>query len=292
MTTLHRECRLRSHSRQTPVCISLLLATTRNSDLSMCSLSLRLCLLRRLRRLQGRFCRLSSSRPWTRQQHGLYVGVPSLFLHADHPGSLCELLGEDYFIFNLGLTLYNKLVLVKFPFPWTVTAIHTLCGGIGSSILQSQGVFDPASLGTRENLILGTSCARQCSSEAETDGGQSHFPFCTLSTLPCPISVSISLRSRWVPYSTIIGSDADPHTNWVMQFHQVVRAMTPLFTIAIAAAFLHKRHARKTYLSLIPVVMGVGFATYGDYYVCCPPPNPPLDLKLTALCSAHAGASY
>lgn len=46
--------------------------------------------------------------------------------------------------------------------------------------------------------------------------------------------------------------------------------MTPLFTIAIAAAFLHKRHSRKTYLSLIPVVMGVGFATYGDYYVGFP----------------------
>lgn len=56
------------------------------------------------------------------------------------------------------------------------------------------------------------------------------------------------------------------------QFHQVVRAMTPLFTIGISVIFLHKRHTRRTYLSLIPVVMGVAFATYGDYYVCafCP----------------------
>ncbi|KAH9942041.1 hypothetical protein B0H21DRAFT_751349 [Amylocystis lapponica] len=36
-----------------------------------------------------------------------------------------------YFAFNLGLTLYNKLVLVHFPFPYTLTALHALCGSIG-----------------------------------------------------------------------------------------------------------------------------------------------------------------
>lgn len=41
--------------------------------------------------------------------------------------------------------------------------------------------------------------------------------------------------------------------------------MTPLFTIVIAAALYGKRHSRDTYLALVPVVMGVVFATYGDY---------------------------
>lgn len=50
------------------------------------------------------------------------------------------------------------------------------------------------------------------------------------------------------------------------QFHQVVRAATPLFTIGITAVFLRQRSSLRKLASLLPVVAGVGFATYGDYY--------------------------
>jgi hypothetical protein len=40
-----------------------------------------------------------------------------------------------YFALNLWLTLYNKSVLIQFPFPYTLTALHALCGTIGASIL-------------------------------------------------------------------------------------------------------------------------------------------------------------
>ena len=46
-----------------------------------------------------------------------------------------------YFFFNLALTLFNKMVLVKFPFPYTLTAIHALFGSIGCYILHERGVF-------------------------------------------------------------------------------------------------------------------------------------------------------
>lgn len=49
-------------------------------------------------------------------------------------------------------------------------------------------------------------------------------------------------------------------------FHQVVRAATPLFTIFVTAAFLRQRFSLRKLVSLLPVVAGVGFATYGDYY--------------------------
>ena len=39
-----------------------------------------------------------------------------------------------YFALNLWLTLYNKSVLIQFPFPYTLTALHALCGTIGASI--------------------------------------------------------------------------------------------------------------------------------------------------------------
>ncbi|CAO3606996.1 unnamed protein product [Cunninghamella echinulata] len=48
-------------------------------------------------------------------------------------------------------------------------------------------------------------------------------------------------------------------------FHQVVRSMTPVFTVIISIAFLQKSYSRMIYLSLCPVVLGVGFATIGEF---------------------------
>ena len=51
-----------------------------------------------------------------------------------------------------------------------------------------------------------------------------------------------------------------------LPFHQVVRATAPVFTVAIYRIFLSNGYGFSTYLSLIPVIFGVGLATYGDYY--------------------------
>jgi hypothetical protein len=57
-----------------------------------------------------------------------------------------------YFIFSLLLTIYNKAVmqLMKFSFPWILTAIHTLCGWIGCRILLELGMFTPTRLSTKQ----------------------------------------------------------------------------------------------------------------------------------------------
>lgn len=57
-----------------------------------------------------------------------------------------------------------------------------------------------------------------------------------------------------------------PELTLFFQFHQVVRAATPLFTIFITAVLLRQRFSARKLVSLLPVVAGVGFATYGDYY--------------------------
>ncbi|GAA5843585.1 hypothetical protein JCM11251_007123 [Rhodosporidiobolus azoricus] len=131
-----------------------------------------------------------------------------------------------YFGFNLGLTLFNKLVLQGFPFPWTLTAIQMLSGTIGTQIALQQGYFTQARLTTKENVVM--------------------LMFSGLYTINIAVS-NLSLHLVSVP------------------FHQVVRAMTPLFTIVISIILYRKRYSKKTYLSLIPVVAGVVFATYGDY---------------------------
>lgn len=46
-----------------------------------------------------------------------------------------------YFILNLALTLFNKIVLVHFPFPYLLTATHALFGTIGCLLLVLNAVF-------------------------------------------------------------------------------------------------------------------------------------------------------
>ena len=48
-------------------------------------------------------------------------------------------------------------------------------------------------------------------------------------------------------------------------FHQVVRATTPVFTVLIYLYFHEATYSRSTLLSLVPIVVGVAFSTYGDY---------------------------
>jgi hypothetical protein len=61
-----------------------------------------------------------------------------------------------YFVFNLTLTIYNKLVLAGgFPFPYMLTAVHCLFGTMGSSICLKKGAFIQAQLTWSETLMVG-----------------------------------------------------------------------------------------------------------------------------------------
>lgn len=48
-------------------------------------------------------------------------------------------------------------------------------------------------------------------------------------------------------------------------FHQVVRATTPVFAIILNVLFLGKSYNTMIYVSLLPVILGVALATYGEY---------------------------
>ncbi|KAF5392905.1 hypothetical protein D9757_000849 [Collybiopsis confluens] len=132
-----------------------------------------------------------------------------------------------YFFFNLGLTLYNKGVLVKFPFPYTLTAIHALFGSLGGAILARFQVFVPPRLKRHETTILLT--------------------FSVLYSINIVVS-NVSLQLVTVP------------------FHQIIRSTTPIFTIIFSALLLGKSSTRPRMMALVPVIVGVGLATYGDYY--------------------------
>ncbi|KAH0831188.1 hypothetical protein J3R83DRAFT_13766 [Lanmaoa asiatica] len=114
-----------------------------------------------------------------------------------------------YFCFNLGLTLYNKAVLIHFPYGYALTALHALCGSIGGFALLRLGIL--------------------------------------LYTVNIAVS-NLSLELVTIP------------------FHQVVRAATPIFTLLLSMFLFGTRTSRQKIASLVPVIAGVGFATYGDYY--------------------------
>ena len=59
------------------------------------------------------------------------------------------------YFFNLSLTLYTEMVLVHFPYPYTVTALHTLCGTVGGWSLLVQGFFVQKKLLTSDTMALG-----------------------------------------------------------------------------------------------------------------------------------------
>ncbi|KAH7882936.1 triose-phosphate transporter family-domain-containing protein [Phlebopus sp. FC_14] len=132
-----------------------------------------------------------------------------------------------YFSFNLGLTLYNKGVLIHFPFAYTLTALHALCGSIGGVLLLNSGAYVPAKLSDADNLAL--------------------IAFSVLYTINIAVS-NLSLQLVTIP------------------FHQVVRSATPIFTILLSMFLFGARCSRQKTASLIPVIAGVALATYGDYY--------------------------
>ncbi|EWC45144.1 hypothetical protein DRE_06032 [Drechslerella stenobrocha 248] len=139
-----------------------------------------------------------------------------------------------YFGLNLALTLYNKSVMgskpdrpALFPFPYLLTGLHAMCGSIGCLFFYARGAFTFTRLSEYENIVM--------------------LLFSGLYTINIAIS-NVSLNLVTVP------------------FHQVVRAMTPFFTVIIFVVCFRKTYGYMTYISLIPVVAGVGFATAGDYY--------------------------
>ncbi|CAK7202213.1 hypothetical protein SEUCBS139899_004935 [Sporothrix eucalyptigena] len=132
-----------------------------------------------------------------------------------------------YFLCNVALTIYNKLILGKFPHPWLLTALHTGSASIGCYVLRMRGSIPRTKLNWNEEMTL--------------------LAFSVLFTINIAIS-NVSLAMVSVP------------------FHQIMRSTTPVITVAAYRLLFGRSYSTETYLSLIPIVLGVGMTTYGEYY--------------------------
>lgn len=117
------------------------------------------------------------------------------------------------------------LTIAQFRFPWLLTAIHTTSASIGCYSLNLLGYFKLRELARREHLVL--------------------IAFSFLFTINIAIS-NVSLAMVSVP------------------FHQIARSTSPIATVAIYRGFFGRTYSNATYLSLMPVVLGVILSTYGD----------------------------
>lgn len=50
-----------------------------------------------------------------------------------------------------------------------------------------------------------------------------------------------------------------------LAFFQIIRNTVPLFTVLIYRIWFSRSYATATYLSLVPIVVGAGMCTAGDY---------------------------
>ncbi|KAK0730136.1 triose-phosphate transporter family-domain-containing protein [Lasiosphaeris hirsuta] len=132
-----------------------------------------------------------------------------------------------YFLCNISLTIYNKLILGKFAYPWLLTALHAGSASIGCYCLLMRGQFVLTKLSFQQNTVL--------------------VLFSILFTINIATS-NVSLAMVSIP------------------FHQIMRSTCPVFAVIIYRLRYKRTYPTETYLALIPVVMGVGLATYGDYY--------------------------
>lgn len=151
-----------------------------------------------------------------------------------------------YFAFNLGLTLYNKGVLVRFPYPYTLTAVHALFGTVGGYLLRHRNAYTPAHLSLKSYAVLAA--------------------YSVLFAVNIAVS-NLSLQLVTIPVSILC------HPLCLLiecsQFHQVVRAATPIFTTLISTSLFGTRFTSAKLVTLVPVMLGVilAYVLSGSFFL-------------------------
>lgn len=125
---------------------------------------------------------------------------------------------------NIGIVCLNKALisLYGFKFPILLTFLHMLSVMFWSEVMAAAGCLHRQKLHPNQRIAIGL-----------------------LSTLFCVSVVSGNLSFKFIPVS----------------FAQAIGATTPVFTAFLGILFLSRYESTKTYLTLVPVVLGAVIAT-------------------------------
>ncbi|CAJ1953736.1 unnamed protein product [Cylindrotheca closterium] len=144
---------------------------------------------------------------------------------------------------NIGVTLLNKasFATVDFHYPYFLSFIHMVCNSIGSLVIF-RSIEHDARTGTTGffQSLLGTINRKKL----DDKGRKYILGFSVIFSLNIAVG-NVSLR-----YVSV-------------NFNQVMRSLVPAITIAMGLC-LGKEISNKRIIAVVPVVIGVAMATFGD----------------------------
>lgn len=144
---------------------------------------------------------------------------------------------------NIGVTLLNKLAFatVDFHYPYFLSFVHMVCNSVGSQLVFSSLERDMKSGTTGIFQRLLGNIARK---ELDEKGKKYIIAFSVIFSLNIAIG-NVSLR----------------HVS--VNFNQVMRSLVPAITIAMGL-LLGKKISSNRIIAVLPVVVGVAMACFGD----------------------------
>lgn len=164
---------------------------------------------------------------------------------------------------NIGVTLLNKTVfkVVDFKYPFFLSFVHMACNSIGSQMVFRSLAYDNRRLRADVHAapgVIQSSLGKIARKELDPKGRKLILGFSVIFTLNIAIG-NMSLR----------------HVS--VNFNQVMRSLVPAITM-VMGLMLGKQIPLRRQLSVLPVVIGVAMACFGDmdysplgffYTVCC-----------------------
>ena len=144
---------------------------------------------------------------------------------------------------NIGVTLLNKAAFAKvdFHYPYFLSFVHMVCNSIGSEIVFSSLRRDKlnGTVGIFQSLL-----GNVTRKELDTKGKKYIVMFSIIFSLNIAIG-NVSLR----------------HVS--VNFNQVMRSLVPAITIMMGL-ILGKAISKTRIVAVVPVIIGVAMATFGD----------------------------
>eukprot|EP00977_Amphora_coffeiformis_P018218 scaffold6306_cov135-Amphora_coffeaeformis.AAC.3 len=148
---------------------------------------------------------------------------------------------------NIGVTLLNKAAFqsVDFNYPYFLSAVHMVCNSAGSQLifwsLERSRAVDKAAVEANYVTQLLGAIQRQ---SLDAKGKRLILAFSVI------FSLNIAIGNVSLKYVSV-------------NFNQVMRSLVPAITIAMGL-FLGKKISTTRQLAVLPVIIGVAMACFGD----------------------------
>ena len=177
---------------------------------------------------------------------------------------------------NIGVTLLNKAAFAKvdFKYPYFLSFIHMLCNYIGSifvfaKINHENRFTTNINHKNNDNTMKAMSTSSTPSTTSSSSSLQPH-QCCHIQSMLGVISRrSITSKDQYyiLAFSIIFSLNiavGNASLRYVsVNFNQVMRSLVPAITIAMSKC-LGKHVSKRRIMSVIPVIIGVAMATFGD----------------------------